>query len=107
MANFEATACTGCHGACRWRTTEQHDLDTLVQRCPKVLIAGLHVRELFWFCFAQPRNIGPRASFLEANRLDSTDSYIADGAAVLLTFVSRDEDIFATVRNALSDVDPM
>jgi hypothetical protein len=35
------------------------------------------------------------------------ESYIADGAAGLLTFVSRDEDIFATVRNALSDVDPM
>jgi hypothetical protein len=33
------------------------------------------------------------------------ESYIADGD-VLLTFVSRDEDIFASVRNALSDVDP-
>ena len=30
------------------------------------------------------------------------ESYIADGD-VLLTFVSRDEDIFASVRNALSD----
>jgi hypothetical protein len=30
------------------------------------------------------------------------ESHIADGD-VLLTFVSRDEDIFATVRNAVSD----
>jgi hypothetical protein len=33
------------------------------------------------------------------------ESYIADGD-VFLTFVSRDEDIFAAVCNALSDVDP-
>ena len=38
MANLHPAAVTGAHGAYRWLTTWQHDLDTLLQRCPQAVV---------------------------------------------------------------------
>jgi hypothetical protein len=38
MDNGHRTAVTGSHGAYQWLTTWQHDLDTLLQRCPQAVV---------------------------------------------------------------------
>ena len=38
MENGHRTAVTGSHGAYQWLTTWQHDLDTLLQRCPQAVV---------------------------------------------------------------------
>ena len=185
MASLQPAAVTGSYGAYRWLTTGQHDLDTLLQRCPEALIgkyvavtsldsgpmalteeeasAGWQSRNEIaysprirsahdcrterwpggecagfneWYVFDSPFDIGqlwhgnvfeapmtpgqvctfvnflgfalhnPEMSALVNlfwEQLDwiQPESYIADGD-VLLTFVSRDEGMFAAVRNALS-----
>jgi hypothetical protein len=187
MANFHPAVVMGSHGVYRWLTTAEHDLDTLLQRCPKALIgkyiavtsldsgpmaltdeeerSGWRSRNEIayspqvqsaedgrtkrspdgcasfneWYVFDSPFDLGelwhgnvfeapiaPRQictfvnfgpSFALHNpemtslvslfwkQLDwiQPESYIAD-ADTLLTFVSRDEDIFVAVRNALSDI---
>ena len=187
MANFQPTTITGSHGPYRWLTAGQHDLDTLLQRCPQALLgkyiavtsldsgpmaltseeerAGWQSRNEIayspkiqsvrdcrterlpggecggfneWYVFDSRFDLGQLwhgnvfeapmtpghvstfvnfSSFVLHNpemsdlvslfwkQLDwiQPESYIADG--VLLTFVSRDEQLFATVHNALSDVE--
>jgi hypothetical protein len=187
MANSQATA-TGSHGAYRWLTTGEHDLDTLLRRCPQALIGkyiavtsldsgpmaltdeeervGWQSRNEIayspqlqsvrdcrterspggcagfneWYVFDSPFDLGQlwHGNVFEApmtpgqvctfvnffgfalhdpamsalvnlfwRQLDwiQPESYVADGD-LILTFVSRDEDMFAVVCNALSDAEP-
>jgi hypothetical protein len=187
MANFHPAAITGSHGAYRWLTTWQHDLDTLLQRfpqsvvgkyvavtsldsgamaltdaekrdgwrsrneiaySPKIQSAGDCRTERLpdgcagfneWYVFNSPFDLGelwhgnvfeapitpgqvcrfvnfgpsfalhdPEMATLVSlfwKQLDwiQPESYIAD-ADIFLTFVSRNEDIFVAVQNALSDI---
>lgn len=36
--NSEPITATGSHGEYQWLTTNQHDLDTLLQSCPQVVL---------------------------------------------------------------------
>lgn len=187
MANFHPAAVTGSHGAYRWLTTGQHDLDTLLQRFPHAVLGkyvavtsldsgpmaltdaekrdGWRSRNEIayspqiqsaenirterspggcagfneWYIFDSPFDLGElwQGNVFEApitpgqvctfvnfgpafalhnpemanlvgifwKQLDwiQPESYIADTDA-LLTLVSRNEDIFVAVRNALSDI---
>ena len=187
MTNLHPMAFTGSHGAYRWLTTGQHELDTLRRRCPQALVGkyvavtsldsgpmaltdaekrdGWRSRNEIayspqirsaensrterlpdgcagfneWYVFNSPFDLGElwHGNVFEApitpgqvctfvnfgpgfalhnpemanlvslfwKQLDwiQPESYIAD-ADMLLTFVSRNEDIFVAVRNALSDI---
>jgi hypothetical protein len=184
---FHPPAVTGSHGAYRWLTTAQHELDTLLLRCPQAVVGkyvavtsldsgpmaltdaekrgGWRSRNEIayspqiqsaengrterlpdgcasfneWYVFNSPFDLGelwhgnvfeapitpgqvstfvnfgpsfalhnPEMASLVSlfwKQLDwiQPESYIAD-ADMLLTFVSRNEDIFVAVRNALSDI---
>ena len=187
MANFNPATVTGSHDAYGWLTTWQHDLDTLLQRCPQAVVGkyvavtsldsgpmaltdaekrdGWRSRNEIaysseiqyaenvrterspggcagfneWYVSNSPFDLGEiwHGNVFEApitpgqvcrfvnfgpgfalhnpeylrlvslfwKQLDwiQPESYIAD-TDMLLTFVSRNEDIFVAVRNALSDV---
>lgn len=189
MANFHPAAVTGSHGTYRWLTTGQHDLDTLLRRCPQAVVGkyvavtsldsgpmaltdaeerdGWRNRNEIayspqiqsagnarterspggcagfnkWYVFNSPFDLGelwhgnvfeapptsgqvcrfvnfgpgfalhdPEMASLVSffwKQLDwiQPESYIAD-TDMLLTFVSRNEDIFVAVRNALNDIGP-
>jgi hypothetical protein len=187
MAGFHSAAATGSHGAYRWLTAAQHELDTLLRRCPQAVV-GKYVavtsldsgpmvltdgekrsgwrsqNEIAyspqiksaeegrterspggcasyneWYVFTSPFDLGalwhgnvfeapmtpgqvctfvnfgpgfdlhnPEMASLVSlfwKQLDwiQPESYIAD-ADTLLTFVSRNEETFVSVHNALSDI---
>jgi hypothetical protein len=188
MTNLQPMAFTGSHGAYRWLTTGQHELDTLRRRCPQALVgkyvavtsldsgpvaltdaetrAGWQSRNEIayspqiqsvedcrterlpggecagfneWYVFDSPFDLGAlwHGNVFEAplspgqvstfvnfgagfalhnpemadlvslfwKQLEwiQPESYIADGD-VLLTFASRNKDIFIAVSNSLADI---